>query len=294
MFSFDTLGSTWQELSGYELSTIRDSRLQLHWAAILVSSIGASLAEPDEAEYALALQWLPEDALLAGTVIGGETPFRAAFTPSDLIIHLLDEHNGSTAAYSIDGTSFKRVLAWYKDAIEDLTGEDLEASLAPPAIPLPEHPIGNGEPFNAESPWDLAELSRWFGSADALLKLIAKQWPGADGPWVWPKRFDIALLLPVEGPPSASGEPRTIEVGMCPGDAAFEQPYWYVNIHPQPTALPDEPPTGGQWYAGRWSGAVLLGSELVKAGSSAAQLAKVAAFLNAAIPQCRALAASVT
>ena len=62
----------------------------------------------------------------------------------------------------------------------------------------------------------------------------------ADGSPVrcWPHHFDIATLLTI-----APGQ--TIGVGLEPGDGYYDEPYWYVNQYPAPSATPGNQLEGG-------------------------------------------------
>jgi hypothetical protein len=68
---------------------------------------------------------------------------------------------------------------------------------------------------------------------------------------------------------------------MEPGDAYYDEPYWYASVYPAPRA--DAPRAaldgGGVWHTRDWIGAVLPGSRL----SDSEQPAQVAAFLDSAL-----------
>jgi len=43
----------------------------------------------------------------------------------------------------------------------------------------------------------------------------------------WPHHFDIATLV-------TFASDRSSSVGLSPGDGSYDEPYYYVNVHPQP------------------------------------------------------------
>jgi hypothetical protein len=99
----------------------------------------------------------------------------------------------------------------------------------------------------------------------------------------WPHHFDIATLIDVSR--GASGEARTIGVGLSPGDASYPEPYFYVTPWPAPAdpalmALPG----GGAWHRAGWFGAVLTGSAIFAGadGSPSTRAEVVARFLDVA------------
>jgi hypothetical protein len=80
--------------------------------------------------------------------------------------------------------------------------------------------------------------------------------PNASEVRCWPHHFDIATLIEV-----ARG--KTIGVGMEPGDVYYDEPYFYVNLHPRPAAPPTALLGGhGTWHTHEWIGAVLPVSRL--------------------------------
>ena len=85
---------------------------------------------------------------------------------------------------------------------------------------------------------------------------------------LWPHHFDIATLWTLDAGVDAE-EARSVGMGLSPGDGTYAQPYWYVTPWPYPQATAEELPPlpAGRWHAearnGGWTGAVLLGEELV-------------------------------
>lgn len=91
---------------------------------------------------------------------------------------------------------------------------------------------------------------------------------GASDVRLWPHHFDIATLV-------ALGAGASTGAGLVLGDSCYEGPYFYVNVHPQPSIeqLTDPLAGGGTWQTHEWVGAVLPGSRIV--GDAATQQAQV-------------------
>jgi hypothetical protein len=105
----------------------------------------------------------------------------------------------------------------------------------------------------------------------------------------WPHHFDIASLVVLETDPDGDSM-RSVGVGLSPGDASIEEPYWYVNHDPE-TGRADLPALpAGEWMRGDWTGAVLRARELVAAGDARSQQARLRAYLGAAFAASRELA----
>ena len=83
---------------------------------------------------------------------------------------------------------------------------------------------------------------------------------------------------------------RSIGVGLSPGDAGNDQPYFYVTPWPYPNAadLPDLA-SGGTWQTLGWTGALLKADRVVEHGSTETQREAVEAFIKSAVTACHDL-----
>jgi hypothetical protein len=112
---------------------------------------------------------------------------------------------------------------------------------------------------------------------------------GSDEVRCWPHHFDVATLLTLDDAPGESA--RSIGIGMSPGDASYDEPYFYVTPWPYPSAKTELPQLegGGIWHTHGWTGAVLRGTTLADAVDTPAQLAQVTAFVDSALRACRSV-----
>jgi len=75
-----------------------------------------------------------------------------------------------------------------------------------------------------------------------------------------PHHFDLATVANL-GP---GGEnPRSIGIGVSPGDEHYAQPYAYVSPSPRFDSRLDEPPKPGRWHTEGFFGAVATGDALL-------------------------------
>ena len=80
---------------------------------------------------------------------------------------------------------------------------------------------------------------------------------------------------------------KTVGVGLEPGDAYYDEPYFYVTASPRPPAAAATAPLAGDgsWHTHEWVGAVLPGSRLRPAQIES----QPSAFLDSGIAACRQL-----
>jgi len=286
MSTIEFAASDWQRLGDPDPALLMGSRDQLHWAVQLASAAAATLLEPRQDDSHTALEWLSrQDGVLACNTL--PRGVRVALRPSRLEILLLDASGAALAVQPLDGRTFEA-------ALEDLNHALRSAavpidSIDPPAVDhLPE--FGGGTSFSFDPRDAFAELGRWYANADMVLRKL-QQAEGGSPVRCWPHHFDIATLIALSAD-SAPEAARSIGVGMTPGDAYYAEPYWYVTPWPYP-AEPRLPPLAGDgsWHREQWLGAVLPGSRLVAAESSARQADRLAEFLDSAVLACRAMLA---
>jgi len=130
---------------------------------------------------------------------------------------------------------------------------------------LPDHAVAHGARYDLYmQERELGELARWFaGSAAALedaRERLADVRPGTTPVRCWPHHFDMATVANFA--PNGSAEPRSIGIGVSPGDEHYAQPYAYVSPSPRFDRLP-EPPKPGRWHTDGFFGAVATGDAIL-------------------------------
>ncbi len=259
---------------------LADARLQAHHAAQLVSAPGTTLLPPAEDFSHTALAFDPSGLRLLGADLGDG--LRAALRVPDLTLQI--ERAGQGAAeLALAGHTPSEGLAWLQAELSRVRS-DVDG-LQLPEHDLPPHPVASGARFHVEEPAVMAELAAYFALAHGVLGEVAA---GRRGPWpanplcLWPHHFDLATLLTVDAQGGAS-----VGVGLSPGDASYDEPYFYVTPWPYPDAPPDAPlAAGGRWHTSGWTGAVLTAGDLLAGGARDELGSRAAAFVASAITAC--------
>lgn len=262
---------------------LSDAREQLHWAAQVLVGVAAAHAQPAPDDGHTSLTWDRGSQTLLTQPVEGARRLQAGLRLPDLTLVLRYVGEGAGAELPLAGHTLADGYAWMESAI------GLEGALPRRTDEMPGHRVGRGAAFDADSA-ALAELGRWYGSAELVLQEVRKGNAGAGPVRIWPHHFDIATLMALD--PEADPEhARSIGVGMTPGDASYAQPYFYVLPWPAPQAT-EFPPLqgGGNWHREGWVGAVLIGEELVSdAPTAGQQRERTRAFLASAVSGSREL-----
>lgn len=272
---------TWTNLGAMAPTALTDARLVLHHAVQIPSAAGTTLL-PDRDDFVHTnLTWVAALDALAGHSVPEEGGVRAALRLPDLSLLVLDPHDQVLDTHSLAGETQEGALRWLAD---QLTGEGAPSiTLEPPEHELPEHPVAQGRAFSQPDEGASAELARWFANADLVLRTFASGEARAEPVYCWPHHFDLATLVVLD--PDVEGEEaRSVGVGLSPGDASYDQPYWYVTPWPYPEDRDDLPELpAGHWHTEGFVAAVLTGEQTVEADD---QQALVERFLRGAFEAC--------
>lgn len=247
---------SWKTLGVVAPGKLSQARLQLHWAAQLVSATGTSLL-PAEADYTHTnLGWESKLGVLAGRNVG-EEPLRAALVFEGLELVVIDDGR-QRSSMQLAGHTLQEALTWLG---QEVAGDG--DALALPVHEMPSHPLGEGSVFSDAGTEARIELAAWFANAFALLRDVLADEPAASPVRCWPHHFDVGSLITLDAGLDLE-EARSIGIGLSPGDGSYDQPYFYVNPWPYPDA-DDLPPlaVGAHWHTRGWTGAVLTADRLI-------------------------------
>jgi hypothetical protein len=264
--------TAWRPLRSFDRARLAAARLQAHHATQWLARTARAYvpARSDDSHTSLgwddALGGLTSHPLPDGTHLG----LRLA----DLTLALFStDASAPHDSFSLAGRCDADACAWLMDhaAMRHLDPGALDAPLP---YMLAEKPDGGAYTVDAEA---LGELAGWFSNANAALGAIREHivTRGIAAPPVccWPHHFDLDTLVTV-----AAG--RTTGIGFEPGDAYYDEPYFYVSVYPAPdvAALPALPAVG-RWHTRDFTAAVATAQAILGAADQGEAVQK---FLRAA------------
>jgi hypothetical protein len=269
----------WRPLDPARDRRLKDARLELHHAAQLVAGFGVSYLPHRDDDSHTNMEWLPALNALASNPVGDQA-LRLGVRPRNLNL-LAIVGDAESSCFMLATRTLGEAIEWIRRTTAH-HGLDAAAYALPSHYAIPPHPVVDGRPFDVSGRAEFEQLDAWFADAALLLERIAADHATASPVRCWPHHFDIATLIDV-----APG--RTIGVGLEPGDDYYDEPYWYVNLHPAPAANAAMPPLDGNgvWHTHEWIGAVLPASRL----DAATEEQQSERFIRSAIDACRVLLA---
>ncbi len=267
------------------VTSLADARGQAHHAAQFATAAGISYLPPQPDDSHTNLEWIASLGALSSHSVPAATPFRVAVRIADLTLLVLDANAAVRSSFALGGHNIDDAATWIRARLSEL-GVDGRLYTLTRHYVIPPHPVADGAPFDAGDRKRLEQLSRWFACASEALESLRRATPGASDVRCWPHHFDIATLIDL-------GSGRSIGAGLEPGDVYYDEPYFYVNMHPQPpkpaTSMPLE--GNGTWHTNEWIGAVLLGSRL---SVGEGQRVQVDSFLRSAVRAARSVVGTGT
>ncbi|MBT8452936.1 MAG: hypothetical protein KJO40_13290 [Deltaproteobacteria bacterium] len=247
---------TWKTLGALPPDRLSEARLQLHWAAQLLSAPGVSLLPAENDFSHTNLHWDFELGVLSGRPVGSES-LRAGLVFESLELAVLDGER-ERSSVRLAGHSLEQGLSWLG---RELTGGGSQLDL--PQHDMPSHLVGEGGVFSEAHGPERTELGAWFANAFRSIRGAVAGDLSASPVRCWPHHFDVASLITLDADVDAE-EARSIGVGFSPGDGSYDQPYFYVTPWPYPkTANLPQLGRGMEWHRSGWTGAVLTAERLI-------------------------------
>ncbi len=268
----------WGSLADMEIGRLREARVQLHHALQIPAALHASRYAPREDQSETAFSFQGGRFVSEGDPLLG---WRAALRIETLEVELEGPDGRSAATLALEGRTLEDAYERFATLLEATAGPGpfrlLEAE-------LPDHAVVHGVPFDRDAV-ALHALQLLYADAAAALERVRPQFVRPSPTRVWPHHFDIAVLDDLGV--GAGQEPRSIGVGMTPGDDGMREPYLYVTPwpYPLPASLPEL--REGRWSTDGWVGAVLTLADLSR-DDGERRGARVRTFLDGAVRACRA------
>lgn len=278
----DAIIEGWQQLGTASKKSLREARLNAHYAVHVAASLGGTLLRPLPNDSHMNLEWLRDRRVLAGQPSDDHVRMRSAIKVQDFTLALLDRDNGVMNETELDGMTVEEATAWLAAAIAKAKGREEPVELTLPKAELPDSPLAKGKAFHFVDEDAQRELMRWFANADTVLRVLFSQEDDAGPVRCWSGPFELSTFLSDE-----DDDDRGVNVGMSPGDRFIDEPYFFVKPSPVP-AEPTLSPIGeALWFRDGFFGAVLPMGRLRE--DAAAQQQQVTQFLDTAIAACRGM-----
>jgi hypothetical protein len=259
-----------------------DARLQAHYAAQWLGRVGAAFVPPQPDYSHTSMGW--DDALGGFVTNALRDGARLGLRLGDLAFVFLDKDGKQTGVFSLDGHTDADVQQWLRAA---LAKRALDAGLLDKtsAYEIPAHAVAAGGAYGiSEIAGELRELATWFAAADAALDNVRVQMAARDlsaSPVrCWPHHFDLATLIAIDAGGGEHG--RSVNAGFSPGDAHYDEAYFYVSPYPypDPAKLPALRSKLGHWHTQDFTAAIAPAHRIVLSGD---RKADTEAFLDEAV-----------
>ncbi len=285
---------TWRTVGTVDPLSLAETRIMSHHAVQWLQSVARSFVPPHGDDGHTNLGWhFGQEAFLTHDIPSSHGPIQFGLRLADLT--LVELRNGAEwADLPLDGQGQAEIRAWILHRLEDAGLPSAQFSTDSPWVDqMPPHPVASGSTYGLathEAP--LKEFCNYFHNAALVLERVRARYtdisPGPDPVRTWPHHYDIAFLISLEE--GDFNTARAVGAGFCPGDKAYDQPYFFTYPWPRSNRPADLPPlvAPGEWTRDDvFFGTVVTGEALKEIAN---QEAAVESYLIDAIEKCRAIA----
>jgi hypothetical protein len=247
----------WKDFRPVDIDELVLVKNQYHQAIQSVAAVGRKFLPDIKNDQNALLAWVPGHTRLAGQWVKGSQIFRSSISFEDFSIYLVDNKVNVIAKFELEGKTQSQMLIWLEEQIGKL---GLDAAGLTMRLPykIPEFDTQYGAPFTADL--KLArELGKYFHNTFVAIRDLSLSFEVKKPEiHVWPHRFDICSKIILKD--SGSEDTNTVlQVGLCPGDEEYSQPYFYVKTWPHvDTSNFEKLQNGALWHEDEWTGAVLM------------------------------------
>ncbi len=275
-------GSEWRPLRGIDQHRLSAARLQAHHAVQWLARAARAYVPPQPDDGHTNLGW--DDTFGGFTTHRLKNGLHLSLKIADLTLVLRgDERTAHNQTFSLNGRTNAQARQWLGEQL-GARGLDTHALDAPSPYEIPAHAVTQGAAYDvADGADSLLELSAWFANAELSLVRVQRQMMqrklAASDVRCWPHHFDLATLASF--PARDADATGYVGAGLSPGDAYYDEPYFYVSVYPQPdsAALPRLPKLS-HWHTHEFTAAVAPAHRIVATNN---QKAAADEFLEAAI-----------
>ena len=272
----------WRPLRGIDQRRLSVARLQAHHAVQWLARAARAYVPPQPDDGHTNLGW--DDTFDGFTTHPLKNGMHLSLKIADLTLVL---HGGDRTArlqsFPLNGRTDAQARQWLGEQLR-AQGLDAHALDAPSPYEMPVHAVAQGAAYGVADLADaLVELAAWFANAKFLLVRVQRQMiqcklPASDVR-CWPHHFDLATLASF--PARDAAATGYVGAGLSPGDAYYDEPYFYVSVYPKPdsASLPRLPKLG-HWHTHEFMAAVAAAHQIVAANN---QKAAAEEFLKAAV-----------
>jgi hypothetical protein len=263
----------WKPLRIIERGRLSQARLAAHHAVQWLARAARAYIEPTADDSHTNLGW--DQALGALTTHPLSDGSRLALSIADLTLLQLGT---PTSELSLKDRNDGDIRAWLGLR---LSAKGFDPSALDKTLPyeLPASAIATGGRYLLDDLQSaLGELAGWYDNASRALEdvrqgLVAH---GLRAPPVrcWPHHFDLDTLIYFD-----AQNTRSMGVGFSPGDHYYDEPYFYVSIHPAPVATALRALPLGHWHSHDFTAAIATAGRILDEND---QGATVGSFLRSA------------
>ena len=142
----ETISFPWQPLGTIPVAELAEAKLQLHWAAQIVSAFGNALLETQPDDSQSNLGW--EDSIGALCSHASLNGLSVGLRFSDLTLLFLSSQNTIQSEFKLSGQALSQALEWLTATYSNVSKSEPPKTFTLRDYDMPSHPVGNNAAFH--------------------------------------------------------------------------------------------------------------------------------------------------
>ncbi len=264
----------WQKINAIGVEELESTRIHLHKALQLLSSAARSYlpySKTDEHKY---LDWKPAEHLFVSKPFG---KLRQIWISLDIhqFILSINKQDGTKEHLVLSGMTYPLAFGWLQVKLDKFGMDPVQFSDQAP-YEIKDFRFDKDQELNIQE-YAAEEFCKYFDNAYYFFESFLGQHGLSSQILCDPRSFNLFTdtIHPETG--------KKIEMGFCPGDENYIEPYFYLKLRhniQSTSGLPEL--SAGLWHNRGWSGALILFSEITDIEMER-EYANVKDFFNVAL-----------
>lgn len=264
----------WPALNLESVKNLNETTNQVHYAAQFLAAAGKAFVENQADDSHTNMAWHQETETFMGHPFAQNPDLHLALKVEGLQLEIHNAQHKVLDQFSLIGRSLAEGESWLKEALkkQNIESESFTLKLH---YDIPDHPLAHGARFEALTHEDYQTFSKVRTISDIVLPQHLKQFENASSLRTWPHHFDHGTFIPLKVDEQGNLL-QSIGLGLAIHEAIIPEYYFYITHWSKEggidySNLPDLP-SGGEWYQGAWTGAILKVSQFANADEAAINL----------------------
>ncbi len=244
----------WQKINAIGVEELESTRIHLHKALQLLSSAARSYLPYSRTDEHKFLKWDAGAHTFLSKPFGKDHQIHVSLDIYQFILSI-NRQDGTKEHLVLSGMTYPLAFGWLQVKLDKFGLDPVQFTDHAP-YEIKDYRFDKDQELNIQEP-AAEEFCKYFDNADYFFESFLRKHGLSSRILCDPQSFN--LFIPVNHPETG----KKIEIGFCPGDENYIEPYFYLKLRhniQSTSGLPEL--ASGLWHNKGWSGALILFSDI--------------------------------